>query len=863
MKKIYSIFFGLAVTLLLTGCAKVSNPTADDLVISWKVISNEYFESPRVKARFSITNNSASDLKPGSWELFYNQMPRDVIVQPEQAEITRISGDWYKLVPGGGLVLKAGETVELEYESQAFIIKETDSPLGLYMVFYDKTGNQTSVEVIKNYTIDAFERPEQINRHKRDAEPIPDGAILYDQNLQLSEIAEEDLPVIVPSPFSVQKSGQSIQFDAAPKVLYQKGLENEARYLAAHLGQLSGTSVSPMESNASEPGSIYLSIDKVSVNNVNKEAYRLSINENKSITITGSDNAGVFYGIQSLMALTPIESISQPQAPVSLPVIKIEDAPRFGFRSLHIDVARNFQTKETVKKMLDLMAHYKLNHFMFILSEDEAWRLEIDALPELTEVGSKRGHTIKASTDILHPAYGSGPFPDAPGTYGSGYYTREDFIEILQYARDRHITVIPTINLPGHSRAAIRAMESRYQKFMAEGNEEKANEFRLIDPDDQSVYSGAQSFDDNIVCVARESVYRFYETVIDAIIGMYNEAGIPLELFHTGGDEVPEGAWAGSPLCLELMKSMPEITDPKNLQAVFFQRAVEILKSKGLKIGGWEEVGLFRNTEGKLIPNPEFANGDVIPWVWNNLGHWADLSYRMANAGYPVVMCDVSNFYLDLAYSKDPKEPGLYWGGFVNARSTWQFAPYNSFITNLKSGMGHPIDPEQAYAGLERLRAENAGNIVGLQAQLWGETIKGNEMLEYYALPKMIGFAETAWAKERPWEKQKNVDVRKKQMDEGWNIFANTLGKRELPKLSKLFGGYNYRIPQPGSVIENGILNANVEYPGLTIRYTTDGSEPTIQSTLYSSPTEVSGEVKLKAFDKVGRSSRTISAVIR
>lgn len=862
MKKIYSIFFGLVVTTLMIGCGKVSNPAAVELVVSWKVISNDYFESPRVKARFAITNNSSADLKPGTWALFYNQMPRDVIVQPETAEITRISGDWYKLVPSEGLILKAGETVELEYESQAFIIKETDAPLGLYMVFYDKSGEESSVEVVNNYTIEPFVSPEQINRHKRDAQPIPDAGNLFDQNLQLSEISEDQLPVVIPTPFLVQKSGKQIQYDAAPKVLYEKGLENEAKFLAAHIGQLSGTSVLPQEANGPEAGSVYLSTGKVIVNKIDKEAYRLSIDEDKSISITGSDPAGVFYGIQSLIALVP-PSMSQSQSPASLPVIKIEDAPRFGFRSLHVDVSRNFQTKETVKKMLDLMAHYKLNHFMFILSEDEAWRLEIEALPELTEVSSRRGHTVKASTDMLHPAYGSGPFPDAPGTYGSGYYTRADFIEILQYARDRHITVIPTINLPGHSRAAIRAMEARYQKFMAEGNEEKANEFRLIDPDDKSVYSGAQSFDDNIVCVARESVYRFYETVIDAIIGMYDEAGIPLELFHTGGDEVPEGAWAGSPLCQKLMESMPEITDPKNLQAVFFSRAVEILKSKGLKIGGWEEVGLYRNAEGQLIPNPEFADGEVIPWVWNNLGQWADLSYRMANAGYPVVMCDVSNFYLDMAYSKDPKEPGLYWGGFVNARNTWQFAPFNSFVTNLKTSMGQSIDPEQAYAGLERLRPENARNIVGLQAQLWGETIKGNEMLEYSALPKLIGYAESAWTKERPWENQKNADIRKKQMDEGWNVFANTLAKRELPKLSKLNGGYNYRIPQPGAIIENGVLRANVEYPGLVVRYTTDGSEPTLQSTVYSVPTEVSGEVKLKAFDMAGRSSRTIVAVSR
>lgn len=128
-------------------------------------------------------------------------------------------------------------------------------------------------------------------------------------------------------------------------------------------------------------------------------------------------------------------------------------------------------------------------------------------------------------------------------------------------------------------------MEARYRKFMMEGNEEKAEEFRLIDPDDQSVYNSAQHYNDNVVCVARESVYKFYETVIDEIIGMYADAGVPLEIFHTGGDEVPEGVWTQSPLCAKLMEDMPEIRDPKNLQSYFLKRAVEILKARNLKAG--------------------------------------------------------------------------------------------------------------------------------------------------------------------------------------------------------------------------------------------------------------------------------------
>ena len=209
--------------------------------------------------------------------------------------------------------------------------------------------------------------------------------------------------------------------------------------------------------------------------------------------------------------------------------------------------------------------------------------------------------------------------------------------------------------------------------------------------------------------------------------------------------------------------------------------------------------------------------------------------------------------------SKDPYEPGHYWAGFVDTRNAWQFAPYNSFVTNLRTGMGRNIDPDVEFAGRERLKPGDANNIIGLQAQLWGETIKGPEMLEYYTLPKLIGFAETAWSKARTWENQPNAALRNKQMDEGWNIFANVLAKREIPRLAGLFGGFNYRIPQPGAIIENGTLNANVEYPGLVIRYTTDGTEPVKSSLKYDGPMQVSGNVQLKAFDPAGRSSRVIS----
>ena len=559
------------------------------------------------------------------------------------------------------------------------------------------------------------------------------------------------------------------------------------------------------------------------------------------------------------MALIPIETYKNQNKKIEFEQLSIKDAPRFGYRGLHFDIARNFQNKETVLKTLDIISFYKLNKLFFYLADDEGWRLEIPGLPELTEVGGERKHTQSIHDAVLHPAYGSGPFAYGENSNGSGFISRKDFIEILKYAEARHITVLPGINLPGHARAAIKSMEVRYNRLMAEGKETEANEYRLIDPDDKSVYRSAQSFKDNVISIANESAYKFSKKVIDEIALMYEEAGLKMKEIHTGGDEVPSGAWTASPLAAKIMKDNPEYKDPKNLQAYFFKRLLKILEKDNYKIHGWEEVSLLKNPDGSYSTNPEFVGKDIIPHVWNNVFEYGnmDLAYRIANAGYNIVLCPASNFYLDDAYDKDPKEVGAYWSVFANTRNTWTFAPYDMFKTTTHTSLGREIKQEE-YAGLEKIKPEARKNILGLQAQLWSEEIKGRDVLEYRMFPKMFGFIENTWAKEREWETIEEKTRREKVMDVQWNIFANTLAQKELPRLRYLNGGYNYRIPLPGATIENGKLMANIEFPGFELRYTTDGSEPTINSVKYEDPINVSGTIKIKAFDMSGKSSRTI-----
>jgi hexosaminidase len=354
-------------------------------------------------------------------------------------------------------------------------------------------------------------------------------------------------------------------------------------------------------------------------------------------------------------------------------------------------------------------------------------------------------------------------------------------------------------------------------------------------------------------------VYHFYDAAVKGIKQLYDQAGVSMETFHTGGDEVAQGCWTGSPMVKKLLADHPELkSDEKSLQAYCFRRISAILKKNGVKeIGGWEEAALLSDENGKPVPNFEFVGKGLLPYLWNNTEGAEDLGYKLANAGYRVVLCNVSNFYLDFPYDKDPVEPGNYWAGFLETKQFYAFAPYDLFKTTTRTAMGGTIHPDLAYRSKVRLKPDARNNILGVQAQIWSETIKGEAMLEYYYLPRLIAFSETAWSAERKWETTENEAEREKQLAEGWNVFANRLASRELPRLTALNGGYNFRIPLPGAIVKDGMLYANVEFPGLEIRYTTDGSEPNILSQLYSEPVKVAGSVMLKSFVKGGRYSRT------
>lgn len=856
------IFFTLLSSLfLMTGCSGstgLEKEPIDKLAVTWELLGNSMGVKEQCRTAFTFINKGDSRIGSQDWVMYFNQqtiMPK-TLLDSTKGKVEHINGDFYRFIPGKTFKIPPGDTLVLEYGYEGVLLKETDAPCGIYIVIHENE-DQPLIIPVKNYTVKPFRDFDKLYSDPGFVRTIPTPDNEYARNLAITALPPDQVGMIIPTPVESHAGTGSVGISGSTIICFSKGLQMEADYLATAIEEISGIKLAKKEGAGKGPNSIILKTAAILVNGSGEEAYRLNISQKEGVSITGGDAAGVFYGIQSLLGLLPADAFKKPAGSISILSMEINDAPRFHFRGFLLDVSRNFQKKKAVLKLIDLLAFYKINHLNFRITEDEGWRIEIQGLPELTQVGGKRGHTLDDAA-WLPPSFGSGPFPDAENNHGTGYYSRSDFKEILAYANQRHITIVPEICFPSHARAAIKSMEARYRSYMGRGDKKSAEEFRLIDPEDQSVYTSAQLYHDNIACVALESTYHFYETVIQDIKEMYNEAGVEFTLLHTGGDEVAPGAWTESPECRKLLQLHPEITNARNLQALFFNRVLSMLARFNLKIGGWEEVALNKDSAGNVTVNPEFAGNNVIPYVWDNTGNNLDLGYRIANAGYPVVLCNVTNLYFDLSYNTDPREPGLYWGGYQDARDPFVLIPFDAFKSAVYNQYGQSAASEDLYPSMERLKPENRKNILGLQAQLWTETVKGQEMMEYYVLPKLFAYAEKAWAVAPSWESDPDMESRIRRIDADWNEFANRIGQREFPRLDHLFGGFNYRIQPPGAIIENGTLKANISYPGLIIRYTVDGSLPDKDSPVYTGPVKVSGTIKLMAFSASGRSGRSI-----
>ncbi|MFC3198943.1 family 20 glycosylhydrolase [Parapedobacter deserti] len=811
----------------LAACTTHGTVTEDQpLSLHWEIVASPYGDTQRTLSRLTITNRSPDTLSATGWSVFFNAGEVEVFGNDTLvAAIEIVNGDFFALYPKEKWKpVPPDSSVRIQVLSRK-LNNVTDIPKGFYWVSDSYPGGvPVPLEVAPFASADGHE--------------IALAARVHTQNELIYAAPGKPLPPIIPTP-NAFVTGESI-FRLGPEVAIaaDRVFRREAGYLR---DELAGVLIQqPVFVEDHSAASITLRHKE----GLPPEGYVLVV-DSHGIVIEASKPAGAFYGVQSLKGLLPPVAWQTKQTGMALTAITINDAPRFGHRAVMLDVARNFQTKEQVMKIIDLLALYKINVLHFHLNEDEAWRLEIPGLPELTEVGAKRGHTLDDATHLM-PSYGSGPYVD--NATGTGHYSRSEYIELLEYATERHIRVIPEIETPGHARAAIKSMDARYARLLAEGDTAAATRYLLRDVDDQSVYRSVQNWNDNVMNIALPSTYAFLEMVVDELIAMYHEAGAPLQTIHFGGDEVPNGVWERSPAVHRLLTSegIPHVDE---LWHYYFSRIDGMLKSRGLYLSGWEEIGMKQaevNGARRMVVEPRFAQSNFHVDVWNNLGDNVDLAYRLANAGYQVVLTNVTNFYFDLAYNESFYEIGQYWGGYVDVDKAFRFIPFDYYRSLEKPAVG------------ERLTAVGRANIVGLQAPLWSEIITSPERMEYLLLPKLFGLAERAWAADPIWAAAADDATAQQSYAADWSAFIHVLAKQELPRLDYYRGGYHYRIPTTGVVEKEGRLHANVQYPGFTIRYTTDGSEPDAQSPIYTTPLPAAGSTAFRVFNAAGRGGRTI-----
>jgi hexosaminidase len=491
-------------------------------------------------------------------------------------------------------------------------------------------------------------------------------------------------PAIIPRPLELKlKDGQFNISSATDLRIEPSGcdLERIGRFLSAHLQRYHSIDLNKGKGNG---GTIRLRINRKIEGG--PEAYRMTTGKG-GIVIESEAPNGLFYGVQSLLQMLPPDNASAPSVPYS----EIYDKPRFTWRGLHLDVGRHFFPVAYIKRYIDFMAMYKLNRFHWHLTEDQGWRLEIKKHPLLTEISHWRDETITPST-YRHKGV-QGPVPEYDGIGYGGFYTQDQVKEIVQYAADRYVTIIPEIEMPGHSCAALAA----YPGLGCTGGPYHVQKTWGI-------------FDD-VYCAGNEETFQFLEDVLGEVCDLF-----PSSWIHIGGDECPKTRWKECPLCQARIRN-ENLRNEEELQSYFIRRVEKFLSSKGKKLVGWEEI-----QEGGLPENATMM-------AWKNQG---SLGILAASQGYDVVVCPTAYCYLNIYQTRgsgsDPKdyrtdgvEPVAF-RGYIPLEKVYSF---------------EPVFPE--------LDPEASDHIIGSQANLWTEFISNTSVLEYMLFPRLCALAEVVW----------------------------------------------------------------------------------------------------------------------
>ncbi|HDY7430595.1 TPA: beta-N-acetylhexosaminidase [Vibrio vulnificus] len=407
-------------------------------------------------------------------------------------------------------------------------------------------------------------------------------------------------------------------------------------------------------------------------------AYQLKISQ-EQVRVEAGSSSGFVHATASLLQLLDYNSLTQE---AQLACCSISDSPRFRYRGMMLDCSRHFHSVEQVKRLINLLAHYKFNTFHWHLTDDEGWRVEIKAFPALTEVGAWRG-----VDEAIEPQY-----THISQRYG-GFYSQEEIKEVVAYAAQRSIMVIPEIDVPGHCRAAIKSLPEM-----------------LVEVEDDTVYRSIQNYSDNVLNPGLSTTYQFLDGVLEEIAQLF-----PAPYVHIGADEVPHGVWSNSPSCQALMKQHG-YQDYKELQGHLLRHAEQKLRSLGKRMLGWEEA-----------QHGDKVSKDTVIYSWLS----EEAAVNCARQGFDVVLQPAQTTYLDMTQDYAPEEPGVDWANPLPLEKAYNYEP----LANIPAD--DPIHKR----------------IWGIQTALWCEIINNPERMDYMVFPRIIALAEACWTQKehRDW----------------------------------------------------------------------------------------------------------------
>jgi hexosaminidase len=491
---------------------------------------------------------------------------------------------------------------------------------------------------------------------------------------------------IIPQPVSLKQPKTAATFSLNPStviILEGSNLDNVATFLNDYLDQVYHVKLKVAKTSH---GSNAIRLNYERMDEALPGAYRMTVS-NKGVYIAGDNETGVFYGVQTLIQLLPTQNYN---SQLQIPFVSITDYPRFAYRGMHLDCGRHFFPVSFIKKYIDYIALHKMNYFHWHLTEDQGWRIEIKRYQRLTEVGAWRNGTI----------IGRYPGTGNDGRHYGGFYTQDEIKDVVDYAAKRYITVIPEIEMPGHSSAAIAA----YPYLSCFPNESTKHPPQCAWSGDTTGKQVQQTWGvfEDVFCAGKDSTFEFLENVLDEVIALF-----PSKYIHIGGDECPKTHWQRCPLCQKRIQEQ-HLKDAHELQSYFVQRIEKYLNSKGRILIGWDEI-----LEGGLAPNAM-----VMSWRGEAGGIAA------AKEKHKVIMTPGPWVYLN--YSQTRNEDSITIGGYLPLGKVYNYEPVPAALS-----------------------ADEKKYVLGAQGNLWTEYIGNEKIAEYMLFPRMTALSEVLWSKKK------------------------------------------------------------------------------------------------------------------